>query len=165
LDFVLGLPRTKKGRDCIFVVVDRFTKMAHFIPCHKTNDASSVVELLFREIIHLHGIPNTIVFGRDAKFLSHFWRLLWNKLGTKLFFGTTCHPQTNGQIEVVNRTLSNMLTTILDINLNSWGDCLPNVEFAYNHAMHSSMKLSPFQIVYGYNLPNDLFSLDAEGAY
>jgi hypothetical protein len=161
MDFVLGLPRTKRGRDNIFVAVDHFSKMAHFIPYHNSDNASHVANLFFTEIVRLHGVPNTIVSDRDAKFLSYFWRTLWFKLGTKLLFSTTCHPQTDGQTEVVNRTLSTMLRAILKTNLMLWEECLPHIEFAYNRSVDSTTKVSPFQVVYGFNprAPIDLLPL------
>jgi hypothetical protein len=86
------------------------------------------------------GLPRTIVSDRDAKFLSYFWKTLWCKLGTKLLFSTTCHPQTDGQTEVVNRTLSTLLRAIIRKNIKTWEECLPHVEFEYNRTVHSATK-------------------------
>lgn len=106
MDFVLGLPRTQKSMDSILVVVvDRFSKIAHFV-------ASRIANLYFWEIVHMHGVSRSIASNRDTKFMSHFWKSLWERMGTNLNFSSAYHPQMDGQIEVVNWSLGNLLGSL-----------------------------------------------------
>jgi hypothetical protein len=164
MDFIVALPRTQRGKDAIMVVVDRFSKMAHFVACHKTDDASNVADLYFREIVRLHGVPKTIVSDRDSKFLSYFWNTLWRKLGTKLLFSTSHHPQTDGQTEVTNRTLGTLLRGLVSKTQKDWDLKLAHAEFAYNRSPTYATNHSPFEVVYGVNpyLPLDLITMPKE---
>ncbi|XP_048228249.1 uncharacterized protein LOC125369523 [Ricinus communis] len=148
MDIVLGLPRSRSGKDSIYVVFDRFSKMAHFVPCHQINDASHTTDLFFKEMLCLYGMPRTIVSDRDAKFLSYFSKALWCKLGTNLFYSTTYHPQTDGQMEVVNRSFSTLLRTIIKKNLKTWEEIYMHGEFAYNKSVYSTTKYLPFEAKY-----------------
>jgi hypothetical protein len=95
MDFMVGLPRSPRDRDAIWVVVDRLTKSVHFIPMKTTNSASELVPLYLREVIRLHGVPKSIVSERDSKFVSKFWESLHSALGTKLSLSVAFHPQTD----------------------------------------------------------------------
>jgi hypothetical protein len=139
----------KEAVDSIFVVVDRFLKMAHFIPCQKTSDATHITNLFFKEIVKLHGLPRSIVSDRDTKFIGHFWRTLWKKLGTDLAFSSAYHPQTDGQMEVVNKSLGDLLRSLVMEHHNSWDQILPQAEFTYNDSVNQSTGKSLFQVLYG----------------
>ena len=125
MDFMLGLPHTFRKHDSILVVVDRFSKMAHFLPCSKTFDASKIAKLYFDEIVKLCGLPKTIVSDKDVRFMSYSWKTLWHLVGTKLKFSTAFHSQTNGQTEVVNRSLGNLLRCLVGEANQNWHSILP----------------------------------------
>ncbi|KAH9751433.1 hypothetical protein KPL71_014293 [Citrus sinensis] len=134
----------QRDMDSIFVVVDRFSKKADFITCKKTIDALTVARLFFKEVYRLHGLPSSIVYDRNTRFFSHFWKTLWKLTNTRLNFGSVYHPQTDGQTEVVNRSLENHLRSLVGDNLKTWDQKLYQVEFAYNRAVKRSTGLSPF---------------------
>jgi len=143
MNFVLGLPKTQCNKDSICVVVDRFSKVAHFKACNKSNDATNIAELYFKEITGLHSIPRSIIPDRDTKFWSHFWITLWKKLGTKMSYNTACHTQTDGQTEVTNQTLGTLLRILIKPQSKAWDLLLPHAEFAYNKAPNRTTRISP----------------------
>ena len=125
MDFVMDLPRTFRGYDSIWVIVDRLTKSTHFLPIKKTYPLSRFAKIYIEEIVKLHGVPASVVSNRDSRFTSHFWGALHEALGSQLKFSTAFHPQTDDQSERTIRTLEDMLRAcVLDFQ-GSWDEHLP----------------------------------------
>ncbi|KAL0550281.1 hypothetical protein IC582_014788 [Cucumis melo] len=120
MDFISGQPRTLKGYTVIWVVVDRLTKSAHFVPRKSTYITSKWEQLYMTEIVRLHGVPVSIVSDRDARFTSKFWKGLQLVLGTRLDLRTAFHPQTDGQTERLNQILEDMLRACVLEFSGSW---------------------------------------------
>nr|GFC40901.1 putative nucleotidyltransferase, ribonuclease H [Tanacetum cinerariifolium] len=149
MDFVTGLPRTQRRHDAIWVVVDRLTKSAYFLPIRKDYSVSKLAETFQQEIVRLHGTPLAIVTDRDPCFASRFWKGLQKAWGTRLKFSTAFHPQTDGQTERTIQTLEDMLRSCTLEWTDNCDDYICLVEFAYNNSWHASIKCAPFEMLYG----------------
>ena len=149
MDFITGLPRTQRKYDSIWVIVDRLTKSAHFLPVRTTYSAEDYARLYVREIVRLHGVPTSIISDRGAQFTANFWRSFQKGLGTQVNLSTAFHPQTDGQAERTIQTLEDMLRACIIDFKGSWDDHLPLIEFAYNNSYHSSIQMAPYEALYG----------------
>ena len=149
MDFVSGFPLTQKKHDAIWVIVDRLTKSAHFLPIRLDYSMYRLADLYVNEIVRLHGVPVSIVSDRDPRFTSRFWKELQSAFGMKLNFSTAFHPQTDGQSERVIQVLEDMLRgCVLDFP-GSWDRYVPLMEFAYNNSYQASIGMAPYEALYG----------------
>ncbi|GKV30672.1 hypothetical protein SLEP1_g39460 [Rubroshorea leprosula] len=149
MDFVWGLPKIKRQHDSIWVVVNRLTKSAPFLPTKVDDLLDNLAKLYVKEVVKLHGVPVSIISDRDTRFTTRFWRSFQRAMGTQLRMSTTFHPQTDGQSERTIQTLEDMLRACaLDFS-GSWDERLPLIEFAYNNNYHPSIGMAPFEALYG----------------
>lgn len=149
MDFVEGLPQF--GRyNCLLVVVDRFSRYAHFIPLAHPYIAAKVANLFVSQVYKLHGLPETIVFDRDPVFTSRFWRDLFKEIGTELKMSTPYHPTTDGQTKRVNQCVQTYLRCFVHSCPHQWSKWIHLAEYWYNTSYHSTLDSSPFVVLYGH---------------
>jgi len=157
MDFVVGLPKVTSGQDAIWVIVDRLTKSAHFLPIKNTDSMEKLADLYVREVVRLHGVSVSIVSDHDPLFTSRFWEKLRSAMGTKLNFSTAYHPQTDGQSERTIQTFEDMLRLcVLDFK-GSWIRHLSLVEFAYNNNFQATIGMAPYKALYGRKYRSPLY--------
>jgi hypothetical protein len=150
MDFIVGLPLTARKFDSIWVIVDRHTKSAHFIPVHTKYRVEKYAEIYVARVLCLHGVPKTIVSDRGSQFVAHFWEQLHTSLGTHLIHSLAYHPQMDGQTARVNQILEDMLRACVMEYPGSWDKNLSWAEFSYNNSYQESLKMAPFELLYGW---------------
>jgi transposase InsO family protein len=148
MDLVGPFPMSANNNEMVLVVIDRLTKMAHFIPTVRQYTSKLLAELFLNYVFRYHGLPDTIVSDRDPKFTSQFWQALQKDLGVKLLMSTAAHPQTDGQSEATVKIIQKMLRPFT-IQGMDWEELLPSLEFAYNNTVQSTTKQTPFFLNYG----------------
>jgi hypothetical protein len=149
MDFIVGLPTTQFGYDSIWVIVDHFSKVVHFIPVKTTYKGAKLAELYIARIVCLHGVPKKIVSDRGTQFMSRFWKKVHEAMDTRLNFSSAYHPQTDGEIDRINQILEDMLRACALKDSKSWDKCLPYAKFSYNNSYQKSLKMMPFEVLYG----------------
>lgn len=145
MDFAGGLPKYREGHDYLYVMMDRFSKMCILIPCNMQVTVEQTSKLFFQNVWVHFGLPTSSVFDRDSQFVGKFWSSLWEIMDTILKKSITFHPQTDGQIKVVNKTVIQLLIGYCRIHPKLCDEHLSYVQHAYNRARHSSTKRSPFE--------------------
>ena len=149
MDFVTGLPRTRRQHNAIWVIVERLTKSTHFLPVSKYDPFDKLAQLYVEEIVRLHGVPISIVSDRDPRFTSRFWSSLHDAIGTRFHFSTAFHPQIDGQSERTIQTLEDLLRACVIEFKGNWDTHLSLMEFVYNNSYQSSIGMAPFEALYG----------------
>ncbi|GJU87054.1 putative reverse transcriptase domain-containing protein [Tanacetum coccineum] len=148
MDFITKLPKSSQGYDTIWVIVDRLTKSAIFVPIRETNPMEKLARMYLKEVVTSYGIPVLIIYDSDPRFASNFWMSLQKALGTKLDMSIANHPQTDGQSERTIQTLEDMLRAYVIDFRKGWVNHLPLIEFSYNNSYHASIKAAPFEALY-----------------
>ena len=149
MDFITGLPKVNE-KDCIFMVVDRLTKYAHFFSIPADLQAVQVTQLFFREVFRLHGLPRNIVNDQDGRFVSIIWTELFQMAGIELSPSTSYHPQTNDHTEIVNKWLEGYLRNSVLAQQRAWVKWIHLGEYCYNTTYHMSIGITPFKALYGH---------------
>ena len=157
IDFITDLPKSD-GYDTILVVIDRLTKMSHFLSCKKDLEARQFRTLFMQHIVRLHGIPRDIITDRASLFTTGLWKQITKKLEIERRLSTTFHPQTGGQTKRTNAILEQYLRVYVNYQPDNWNELIPLAEFAYNNGYQETIKITQFYANYGRNPEHQLMN-------